>query len=523
MSCRFTGAIVACLLVLFCLPANPALSDQASVKPGMPDGGSGPLAGFDVPDRQGLPFLFGSTEIAVRIDPQGRYAGVLERLAGAGRTETPEREDFSGAVSTGRRLSPDRRASLARVDQARAQSRQALALLLPSVSLRANRGMENSKPSVAVDPLTGDLLPESDHIRTDVSLTVRQPLFDLPGFLDWRRRQRRVDARRESYRASDGDAFLATTDAYLRLVSSRLKAEITFDYELRLAHLLDYIEKRTEAGASTVADMARVRARRQVALSLRLEQDAIHAAAGIAFLRRTRLAPEKVVIPLPEDVGADLLPDSFEAAVPLALDNNPEIRAIGAELNAARVDRNQARGRFLPRVDLEYTDSFSEHAGGAESDKGQRDRRLMVVANWELVSGGGDIHRLAERRARIEELLYRLEDERLRVLEELAAGYSDLLTIRSRLDTGYQELRSVSTAARAMTSRMLSGNQSLLDLLDVLTQLHQARLRLVDLHVEELRTVADLVRLVFGTPEVPGSENSKATMEQSDSKGAHHG
>jgi hypothetical protein len=47
---------------------------------------------------------------------------------------------------------------------------------------------------------------------------------------------------------------------------------------------------------------------------------------------------------------------------------------------------------------------------------------------------------------------------------------------------------------------MLSGNQSLLDLLDVYDRYFQVRSRLISLHVLEMNTVAQLIRLTHGTP-----------------------
>ena len=47
---------------------------------------------------------------------------------------------------------------------------------------------------------------------------------------------------------------------------------------------------------------------------------------------------------------------------------------------------------------------------------------------------------------------------------------------------------------------MLSGNQSLLDLLDVYDRFYQVRSRLVSLHILEMNTMAQLVRLALGTP-----------------------
>ena len=64
-----------------------------------------------------------------------------------------------------------------------------------------------------------------------------------------------------------------------------------------------------------------------------------------------------------------------------------------------------------------------------------------------------------------------------------------------------------------MSKRMLSGNQSLLDLLTVYDRYYQVRSRLVSLHILEMNTVAQLVRLTLGTP-WGGAEDPPPAVEQ---------
>ena len=85
-------------------------------------------------------------------------------------------------------------------------------------------------------------------------------------------------------------------------------------------------------------------------------------------------------------------------------------------------------------------------------------------------------------------------------MQSLSANYSALTTTRERINAGYLELEAISTASEAMSKRMLSGNQSLLDMLDVYNQVYQARLRLVNLHTLEMNTMAQLARLTHGAP-----------------------
>ena len=452
------------------------------------------------------------SEISVLADVDGQFVNSMaqHQVLEGEFASLIDKTDLLESIRAGRSFNRESLAALSRTEQAKAQSGQALALLMPSVSVRISHGEETSEPGSRLDPVTQLLVSSDTHMRTDATLTVRQPLFNLPTFLDWRRRKVKEQAREENYRVSDGDAYISTVNTYLSLVSSRLLADVMRDFEAQLAELLSYIEKRAAAGAASVSDMSRVRARSQATLSSRLEQESAHLAAGTEFVRLTNLVPEKVHLPVLEDVGASLLPESFEMAVTTAMQSNPEIATLSAELEVAKINKSAAKGRYLPRVDAEYTDTYSDQAQGSPYD--QRDKRAMLILNWDLFSGGKDYKHHVELKARYKELQYRLDDQRRRVVQELAANYSALKTTSERITSGYQELESISTAAEAMSKRMLSGNQSLLDLLTVYDRFYQVRSRLVNLHVLEMNTAAQLIRLTLGTPG-PTGESTAASLK----------
>jgi adhesin transport system outer membrane protein len=456
---------------------------------------------FLVPEEHSLIALVGTFEIPVAVDMRGDFSKLtpgLQPLDSEPVNKAAE-TNLGESISAGRGFSRDSLVAGARAEQARAQSGQARALLLPSLFLRRSSGKETSSPSVALDA-AGRAIATDTHQRTDTALTLRQPLVDLPSFFDYGRRGVIEQSREESRRAADGDAYLASVNAYLALISTRLQADMARDFEGQLKELLTYIEKRASAGASSASDMARVRARSQAAISSRLEQDAAHAAAGVEYVRLTNLAPRMARLPELEDLGARAMPDSLNRAVELAMDSNPDIAALIFESRAAEIDKSAAKSRFLPRLDLELTDNKSIHAGGDPSDSGQRDKRAMLVLNWSIFSGGGDLQYSNERSSRHMELKYSLDDQRRRVVQTLSAQYATLTSTRERLGAGYRELKSMAVAAEAMSKRMLSGNQSLLDLLDVYDRHYQAKVRLVNLHIQEMGSVAQIVRLVQGVP-----------------------
>lgn len=480
----------------------PPAPETPAVQPAEP--APGPIVETPpVPEEQSLVALVGRYEVPVSVDARNDFAkGAAQPGAESEPAAAIAAINLTETIAAARGFSREVLVAAARAGQAQAQSGQALAALLPSASYQTKSGRETSSPSVALG-LDGKPLTNDTHSRRDTGLTLRQPLVDLPNFLDWRRRGVIEEGRGESRRASEGDAYLSGVNAYLALVSSRLLGDLSREFEAQINDLLSYVEKRAAAGAASASDLARVRARSQAAISSRLEQEAAHAAAGTEYVRLTNLAPRTARLPELEDIGASMMPDSVDRAIEVAMAVNPEIAALTAEVRAAEIDKSAAKSRFLPRLDLEYTDNFSLHAGGDISSTGQRDKRTMLVMNWNFFSGGGDIKYGEERVHRHAELRYRLDDQRRRIVQALAAQYATLASTRERLTAGYRELRSITAAAEAMSKRMLSGNQSLLDLLDVYDRRYQARVRLVNLHVQEMGAVAQVVRLVRGLPGTP--------------------
>ena len=395
-------------------------------------------------------------------------------------------------------FSRDVKIAQSRMDQAASQSRQARGTLLPSLSVRNARGDETSSPASFLDPVTGNAKTRDRHLRKDETITFRQPLFDAPSFLDWQRRDLLVDSREGSLRGSEGDTYVVTVQSYLTLASTLLLTELYKEYEQQLTLLFDYVAQRAAAGASSEADMERVRARNLTARSARLEQEAAYSAAVIDFVRLTNIAPRTLRLPRRQDASG-IVPDNFDQGVELALETNPEVKTLKAELEAAEKDIQAARARFLPRLDFELSDSKVTNAGGALGL--QHDQRAMLVMNWNVLNGTTDYYNIREKQERRTEFMWRLDDQQRRLKQSLAAQYATLDATRARLAAGYREWSSIYSAARSMSQRMLAGNQSLLDLLDVLDRAQQARARLISLHAQEILALAQISRLIGKLPD----------------------
>lgn len=412
-------------------------------------------------------------------------------------TEVVDDLELGQALRLAVEFSRDVRIAGTQLDAARAQTGQAVSLLLPSLSVRNSRGRETSSPSSDfLDPPTNSIVKLRDtHTRTDTTAVLRQPLFDLPGVFEVIRRKDLERSRELSLRSSEGEAALGAVQAYVALASTRLQADLAMEFENQLKDLREYLRKRADAGASTVSDLDRVRARVLTAYAARLEQESAHAAAAIEFTRLANVVPRKIKLPVITELGQ--IPGDFDQAISLATDLNPDIASLRAGIEAAENDRIAAKAGVLPKIDFELSDFRVNNAGGNTGL--QNDRRLMLVANWALFDGGRTLKLTDERQARKDEAVLRLDDTQRRLVQSLSAQYAALATVRGRIDLGYAEYEVLQAALAAVSERMLSGNQSLLDLLDVYERVYQVRSRLVNLHVQEFTAAAQIIRNIYGS------------------------
>ena len=460
--------------------------------------------GMDLENREyvdtnkfSLPSLFGIDRISVSVPTKTIDLGLGEEWADiVSPIKVIDVLDLAGSTQAAMDFSRDVQIAITRVNQAEAQSNQARGFLLPNLSVRLNGGPETSSPGSISDVNTGNPLKSSSHTRYDFNATLRQPILDLPSIYDWIRRGKVEQSRKENQRGAEADAWLIATQTYLSLSSSRLLAALAVDYEKQLDDLKQYVEKRVNAGASSGSDMQRARARSLTARSARLEQEGIHASAGVEFVRLTNVAPQQIRLPVKSDVGN--VPDIMDEAIQVALSNNPDIAALQHDLESASLDKKVATSRFAPRFDVELSRYHTNNAGG-ESGL-QEDTRYMLVMNMNILNGGADYYLREERKAKFEETRYRLDDMRRRLIKDLSAQYAILDSTKSRLVAGYREMKALTTAAKAMSEKMFAGNQSLLDLLDVYDRLYQSKVKLVNLHMQEISSAAQIWRLINGLP-----------------------
>jgi multidrug efflux system outer membrane protein len=407
---------------------------------------------------------------------------------------------LTGLVEDALRANHDLRIGLARLDQARALSRQSRFDLFPTVTAEA--GASESRASA--DQAPGVSRADRDTESRDAAALLSWEL-DLFG-----RVRRGVQAQR-----ADSDAVAADLAALQVSVVAEL-SQAYFDLRGRQAQLavargnadnqrgsLDLVAVRLEAGRGTELDTARAGAQLESTLSRipALEAEVAAHMHRIAVL--TGRTPEALVAQLEAPQSLPVLQDPVAAGVPAdLLRRRPDIAAAEHRLEAATARIGVATADLFPRFTLGGLIGSQASGGGDLFGRDSETRLVALGVDWSFLDVGRVRARLAAAEAGADEHLARYQQTVLRALEETETAlvrYQNARTERVHLEAA------ANASARGAELARLRFEGGLIDFLQVLDA-ERTRLEAEDqLAQSQARTATALVAvyraLAGGWPE----------------------
>lgn len=411
---------------------------------------------------------------------------LLEPLAPA----TRQLKTWDEALRLVRERSTDDRSAVAGLERAQAQSRQALAALLPNVRLSGSVTLDlldTSRPAMAGG--TGSLPPESGATSPlgVATVTLSQSIVDVGA---WRGR----DATRAGERAAQAsvdDIRRRLTQGLVQALVAETAAERVAQLNregLRLALEREALTERTrQIGTATELDVVRVRQDVQVARGLVI--------AGDEQVRRTRDALG-LALGLDHDVSVSpsftidaLVTDSQSACTPLAnVNERPELLALAAQEEAARARRLQALAGYYPSVNLQsslFGYTTSPPVGQVAS------WTVSAVVSVPLWEGGLRDGIVREHEASRQQAEQALEKSRRQVSIEVSRARRAVDVAERLLATAVQA-RELAGKTDEMTQRSFEvGRAGSLDLVQSAQALRQADVTLAAREYESVQARAD--------------------------------
>jgi outer membrane protein len=351
--------------------------------------------------------------------------------------------------------SPSLKGAQARAESARAGVSAAKAERAPSAALEGQIGVGRIDPQGFFGLTADDVVPRSARATVDL------PLF-AGGRTSAAIRQATggAEAAEQQVRMTALDLRVRVVQAYVQAVAAR---ELIARYETlnrALDEALRQARLKFKAGEGTSTETAQAEARRAEA------QAGLSAAQGQlagAMAQLAALTGHRVTLDT-ELPAAPQIPASSDAAIAMALKDNPLVLAALRQIDAARAKTDGVRAERLPTIGAyaEAANVRDQFFPGYKADSAS----VGLRARWTIFSGGRIGAKASGAAADLRAAQADAENARLVVEQQAVVAFGDVTTARAILSASEARLTASEAALRGTVLEVRAGVKPQLAQLD---------------------------------------------------------
>ncbi|MFA5592923.1 MAG: TolC family outer membrane protein [Micavibrio sp.] len=394
---------------------------------------------------------------------------------------------LSQAISTGVMTNPEYGVVAASRRATDEELNQARALYYPSIDLRADGGAEiTDSPTTRA---TGD----DDKIfgRYDTSLTLTQMLFDGWGTRYENERQKnRVQSSANRVKETSELTGLAIVESFLEVMRQRELLTITRENVAEHVAIMGMIEEGVNAGRSTTADLEQIKARLAAARAQEsvVRQQLRNAEAN--FQREVGEMPKDLVMPA---VPVNAIAADVEGEVKQALAQSPTLAVRESDIEVAYNEYQGTGSTLYPQFDLQLNGRHGRNLGGVDGHN--TGASALVVMNWNLYRGGGDVARVREFKHRHQQSKEVRADAARQIENDIRQTWAGMVSAGERAKEFSNQAAANSEVVRAYKDQFDLDRRTLLDVLDAQNELFVSRSNTINAEFLEIFSVFRLLAL----------------------------
>lgn len=401
--------------------------------------------------------------------------------------EKPTEMSLSQAVSTGVMTNPEYGRVAASRRATDEELNQAKALYLPSIDLRADGGFERTD-SVSTRA-TGD--DDETFTRYDSQLTLTQMLFDGWGTKYENERQKnRVQSSAHRVRETSELTGLDIVESFLEVMRQRELLTITRENVGEHEAIMGMIEEGVNAGRSTAADLEQIKARLAAARAQESTTRQSLRNAESRFQRSVGDMPKDLVMPA---VPVNAISADVETEVKASLAQSPTLDVRESDIEVAYNEYKGTGSTLYPQVDLQLGARQGDNLGGI--DGRDRSASALVVANWNLYRGGGDVARIREFKHRHQQSKEERAVAARQIEDDVRQTWASMVSAGERAKEFSSQAAANSEVVRAYKDQFNLDRRTLLDVLDSQNELFVSRSNTINAEFLEIFSVFRLLAL----------------------------
>jgi outer membrane protein len=291
----------------------------------------------------------------------------------------------------------------------------------------------------------------------------------------------RVLAGRANLRATEGDVFTEAVGAYMDVIRDRSIVSLNRNQVTVLETNLQASQDRFEVGDLTRTDVAQSEAR------LSLARSALATAQG--RLTASEENYRRVIGALPDDLQPPNplppLPATADAAVEIALANNPDLVSIGRQIRAAGLDVNVVRADRLPTLSAIASGRATNYLGTADDQfapgapETVTQTGVGVQARLPLYQGGLPAARIRQAQSVQSQLLEQGVAVERSVVAQTRAAFSSYRAAQEAIESNEIAVAANNLALEGTRAEQSVGTRNVLDVLNAEQELLNSQVALV--------------------------------------------
>ena len=348
---------------------------------------------------------------------------------------------------------------------------QARSQLLPAVSANVGRN-QNQLATTSTNLLGNSSVSQDSYYSFNRSLSLRQPLFNMPRYFQVKQAEHLVQESVANYDREVQNLVVRVGGAYMEALLAAESLKLVQAQKRQYTAMVDAARKALVAGTGTRTDIDDAQSRLDMAQANELE-----ARQNEDYTRKQLELMVNQPLPTLSGLGArgvSALNQTVNALphwVDLAHTNSPEIRALSARLDAAEKEISRAQSAHAPTLDAvaQWSDSGNENVTRLNSRF--ENKAIGFQLSVPLYQGGAvnsQVRQAVAEKTRVEESLESLRrDLNLRVHKEYRGVTEGLLRIRAL----EQALRSATQLLDSTQKSQRAGVRTMLDVLNAEQQL----------------------------------------------------
>ncbi len=381
------------------------------------------------------------------------------------------------AAYTGNPTLQAQRAALRATDEGVSQ---ALSDWRPSLEASGSSGFSEIDNPAASDP-------RQQREPHTASLTLSQSLFSGGGTLAaTRQAENSVMAGRADLLSVEQSVLLKAVSAYMNVFSAQSVLELNINNEQVLTRQLEATRDRYNVGDITRTDVHQAEARHALATANRIRAEGNLKASRATFMNVIGEAPGELA--RPENTYA--LPASFEDAVRLASENNPDVVKAEYTERAAGDNVDEIKSELLPSLDLSGSASRALNASGESTSLNSYIAKMTLTVP--LYQSGSVYSRLRAARQTAAQNRRNIDQARRDAIESATRAWENLLTIQASKVSFEIQVNASEVALEGVGQEAAVGSRTVLDVLDAEQELLDAKVNLVGAERDEMIAIFEL-------------------------------